>query len=216
MPEAWYPVWLNLSGQLCLVVGGGQVAYRKVQGLLACGARVRVASPELAPELNSLADQGKIAATYQPYSSNDLEGVLLAIAATDNQEVNQRVSREALSRGILVNIVDQPQAGNFIVPSVVRCGDLVFGISTGGQSPFLARLIRQELEQLYGPEVRKLLLRLTQLRRQLKAKVATSQERQKIWEQLLDLELLSWARQGQWENVEERIRSAVPLSGPEP
>lgn len=216
MPEVWCPIWLNLSGQLCLIVGGGQVAYRKVEGLLAGQARVRVASPELEPELKRLADQGQIAATYRPYGESDLEGVVLAIAATDDQETNQQVSRDALSRGILVNIVDQPQAGNFIVPAVVRCGDLVFGISTGGQSPFLARLVRQELEQLYGPGVSRLLERLAQLRQELQERVATSQERQKIWEQLLDLELLSWARQGKWEKIEERIRSAVPLFGPKP
>jgi len=149
---AYYPINLKLEDRPCVVIGGGNVALRKVRSLLACGGRVKVISPELCPGLRSLAGEGEVQWLRRGYRAGDLEGAFLVIAATDDEEMNARVASEAKERGVLLNVVDDPERCGFIVPATVQRGDLVITVSTSGKSPMLARKIREELERRFGPE----------------------------------------------------------------
>jgi len=131
-----------------VVVGGGEVANRKARKLLQARAKVVVVSPEVKPELASMAAEVR----RRPYREGDLEGAFLVFAATDAREVNAVVAREARERGIPINVADKPSEGNFALPSVLRRGQLQVAVSTGGASPALARRIRQELEDAFGSE----------------------------------------------------------------
>jgi precorrin-2 dehydrogenase/sirohydrochlorin ferrochelatase len=143
-----YPIFLDLSGRRCVVVGGGGVADRKARKLLQARAEVVVISPEVGAELESVA----VEIHRRPYREGDLEGAYLAFAATNVREVNGAVAREAKERGIPVNVADSPSEGDFALPSTLRRGRLQVAVSTGGASPTLARRIRGELEEAFGPE----------------------------------------------------------------
>ena len=139
---------MDLSGRRCVVVGGGGVANRKARKLLQARAEVVVISPEVRPELESVASE----VHRRPYREGDLEGAFLAFAATDSREANAAVAREAEERGVPVNVADEPSDGDFALPSVLRRGRLQVAVSTGGASPVLAREVRDGLEGLFGPE----------------------------------------------------------------
>jgi precorrin-2 dehydrogenase / sirohydrochlorin ferrochelatase len=143
-----YPIFLDLSGRRCVVVGGGAVATRKARKLLEAGASVVVVSPEVLPELGSM----DVEIRYRAYEYGDLEGADLAFSAADSREVNAAVAREAKERGVRINVADRPSEGDFAVPSTLRRGGLQVAISTGGASPTLASRIRNELETSFGQE----------------------------------------------------------------
>ncbi len=145
-----YSVTLNLSGTFCTVVGGGQVALRKVQALLAEGAEVTVISPALIPELAAMQD--RFVWMKNSYKDGLLEGSFLVIAATDQRDINQQIAQWCQENQVLVNVVDSKKESNFIVNAAVKQGDLLIAVSTNGISPAVSRTIRQELEQQYGPE----------------------------------------------------------------
>ncbi len=142
----YFPICLDLSGKTCIVIGGGQVAERKIRSLLECGARITVVSPELTDEIAELAACGRIQFRQRPYRDGDLQGSFLTIAATDDPAVQQAVQAEAERHNLLLNVADVPERCNFILPATLRRGDLAISVSTGGKSPALARQIRQELE----------------------------------------------------------------------
>ncbi|MBN1473149.1 MAG: bifunctional precorrin-2 dehydrogenase/sirohydrochlorin ferrochelatase, partial [Syntrophaceae bacterium] len=148
----YYPVFWNISGKKCVVVGGGEVAQRKVTRLLDCGAKVFVVSPVLTQELSLLKDKNIITHHAREYSVEDINGAALVIGATDDNVINTAVSRDAIKKGIPVNIVDDPQKCDFILPSLVERGDLTIAIGTGGKSPALARYLRERLEETFGED----------------------------------------------------------------
>jgi precorrin-2 dehydrogenase / sirohydrochlorin ferrochelatase len=147
-----YPLFALIDDRPCLVVGGGAVGERKVRDLMAAGARVTVVSRELTPDLAEMAARGRIQAIRGDFNSQHLDGMFLVVGATDDQEVNRQVSAAAQARGLLVNIVDAPDLCTFIVPAQVRRGPLTIAISTGGASPALARKVREDLEEIFGPD----------------------------------------------------------------
>jgi precorrin-2 dehydrogenase/sirohydrochlorin ferrochelatase len=147
-----YPLFAVIEDKPCLVVGGGAVGERKVLDLLAAGARVTVVSRTLTPELAALADRGEITYLPEDFRESLVEGMALVMAATDDPQVNAQVSAAAQARAIWVNVADEPEHCTFIVPAQVRRGDLTLAISTGGASPALARQVREELQQHFGPE----------------------------------------------------------------
>lgn len=147
-----YPIFAIIEDKPCLVVGGGAVGERKVLDLLAAGARVTVVSRTLTAELAALADRGEITYLPEDFGESQVEGMALVMAATDDPQVNARVSAAAQARAIWVNVADEPEYCTFIVPAQVRRGDLTLAISTGGASPALARQVREELQQHFGPE----------------------------------------------------------------
>jgi siroheme synthase-like protein len=164
-----YPLFALIDGSPVLVVGGGAVGERKVLDLLAAGALVTVASPQVTPVLANLAEQGAIRHLAQEFFPELVEGMALVVGATDDLEVNAAISAAARSRGIFVNIVDQPELCTFIVPAQVKRGDLTIAVSTGGASPALARKIRERLEEVFGPEYGPYLELLQQVRQRLLA-----------------------------------------------
>jgi precorrin-2 dehydrogenase/sirohydrochlorin ferrochelatase len=149
---AYYPAFLDLRGRRCLVVGGGAVAERKVTGLLDAGAHVRVVSPALTPALSALATAGIVEHRARPFRRHDVRGATLVVAATGAPTVDDAVAAAARRARALVNVVDRPAACDFILPSVLRRGDLQIAVSTGGRSPALAREIRRRLEADFDAE----------------------------------------------------------------
>ncbi|HEX2279043.1 MAG TPA: bifunctional precorrin-2 dehydrogenase/sirohydrochlorin ferrochelatase [Candidatus Tectomicrobia bacterium] len=148
----YYPLFLDLTQRCCLVVGGGTVAERKVQGLLEAGADVVVVSPTLTEALLAWAGDSLLTYLPRPFRDEDVRGCALVIAATGDVEVNAHVAKTARHFGIWVNVVDTPAVCDFIAPAVVRRGALQIAISTGGRSPMLAKRLRQGLEALIGAE----------------------------------------------------------------
>ncbi|MCL4440257.1 siroheme synthase [Desulforamulus profundi] len=206
--ENLYPIYLKLAGQLCLVVGGGKVAERKVGSLLECGARVRLVSPAVTSQIEEWANQGKLELRQRQYQTGDLEGAFLVFAATNQEKVNRRVSEECLSRNLAVNVVDDPPRCNFFVPSVIRRGKLSIAISTSGASPALAAKIRRQLERQFGPEYEEFMEILADLRRQVLAGEADIQQRKQIFSHLVESDILDLLRKKKYDQVKERIQNA--------
>lgn len=215
---AYYHITVNLAGELCLVVGGGRVAERKVRTLLDCGARIRLVSPRLTAGLTELAARRGDSVLYlaRPYHPDDLEGALLVIAAAGDVEVNRRVASDCRERNVLVNVVNEPAAGNFFVPATLRRGALTIAVSTEGRSPLLSRYIRQELENVFPPQYAELVEILGELREQIISRVPDAEQRQVLLAGLLDEQIWQLVRAGQFELAKERIRHACSGSGAEP
>lgn len=203
-----YFISLNLTGKTCLVVGGGQVAERKVHSLLECGARVVVVSPSITPGLTKLIGEDKLVYRQGYYMVADLDGVFLVIGATNREAVNRQVADDCAARNLIVNIVDDPAKGNFFVPAVVRRGDLTIAVSTDGKSPMLARKIREDLEKTYGAPFGEFLELLGTLRQEVIRNVADQSIKKEILENLVDGEVLSLLKEGCLDKVKERLHSA--------
>jgi uroporphyrin-III C-methyltransferase/precorrin-2 dehydrogenase/sirohydrochlorin ferrochelatase len=165
---AYLPVALNLEGRQCLVVGGGEVAERKVEALLDASANVVVVASSLSARIEALGLFHAIEIRPRAYVTEDLDGVFLVVAATDDREANARVAAEARERGALVNAVDDPSSCDFITPAVVRRGDIQVAITTGGVSPALARHLRELLDRLLAPEYEELAALLAEARAELR------------------------------------------------
>jgi len=185
---AYYPIYLNVSDRKCIVIGGGEVALRKVQILLEYGAQVEVISPELAPELIKLAQDNQISTFAREYKDGDLKGAFIVIAATDSDDINRQVAKEARRRSILINVVDDAQYCDFIVPSVMRRGDITITVSTSGKSPALARKLRMQIEDEIGEQYIALTELIAAVRAQIiKEGIKVSGE---SWQEALDLPAL--------------------------
>ncbi|MBI4302624.1 MAG: bifunctional precorrin-2 dehydrogenase/sirohydrochlorin ferrochelatase [Chloroflexi bacterium] len=204
---SYYPLFLKVNGKRCVVVGGGEVAERKTLALAQCGAVVRVISPTLCPDLEGLVQDGLVEISRRLYRYGDLEGASMAIAATDSPQTNEKVAKEAQDRGILINVVDDPEHCDFIVPSVVRKGDLVIAISTGGRSPALAKRLRRELEETLAPAYATLLTLVAEVREELKAKrrhIPSS-----LWQEALNNELLDLIQQGNLDAAKSKLKASL-------
>jgi precorrin-2 dehydrogenase/sirohydrochlorin ferrochelatase len=184
--SSYYPMFVDLQGKRCLVVGGGEIAARKVQGLLDADALVVVVSPKLSDALSALAAQGVIAYRPRPFRVDDVLGCTLVIGATDQPEVNMAVGKAARAHDVWVNIVDTPEACDFIAPAIVRRGALQIAISTGGHSPTLAKRIRMQLEEAYGPEYGRLLEKLGRERDRIRHLIRDPGLRKAYYERLVD------------------------------
>ena len=212
----FYIACLRLSGRRCLVVGGGDVALEKVEGLLACDAAVTVVAPELQPQLRELADEGSITWLPRRYETADLDGALLVIAATNDSEVNIRVFEDADERAMLVNVVDVPPLCSFILPAILRSGPLAIAISTAGASPALAKRMKREIGELFGEEYARLAVLLNEARGWAKATLPTYQDRKAFFESIVNgtpdpIELL---RAGDEQAVRDLIAAAQQTHAP--
>jgi len=206
-----YPLNVDLTGRCVVIVGGGTVAERKVCGILAADpeASVRVIAPALTDALRVLADRGRIAWHGEQYTNGDLTDAFLVYAATDSAAVNASVAAEAEKRGILVNVIDDPRASTFHIPSTVRRGDFLLTVSTGGRSPALSRAIRMELEQLYPEAFGQWLERVAHLRREMRTMLSTSRERTAFWRIALRPYILNLVHDGELEKAEVELRNAA-------
>lgn len=191
-----FPVFLNIAGRRAVVVGGGDAAARKIEVLLDCGAEVLVVSPQFSHACAPLRGRSGLSLLERPYRPGDLAGAVLAIAASDDPTVNREVAEDATAAGILVNAVDQPALSQFIVPSLVRRGELVVAISTGGASPALAKRLREELEQVIGPEYEAFVSLLRQARQRVMRSEPDPARRRAIFERLVRSDLLDRLRRG--------------------
>ncbi|MGM0470990.1 MAG: precorrin-2 dehydrogenase/sirohydrochlorin ferrochelatase family protein [Bacillota bacterium] len=191
-----YPIALDLAGRKVLVVGGGAVAARKVEPLLTTGAEITVVSPQLSARLEELVNETEITYRQRVYSSTDIEDKFLVISATDEQSVNQQVAEDGLAQDKLVNIVDQPELSNFNVPAVVKEGSLCISIATDGKSPALSGQIRRRLETEFGKEYQIFLDWMGDLRSEIIAQVEDIKDRNKIFKQLVNSDILNLLAQG--------------------
>lgn len=185
---SYYPIFLNIRGKRCVVIGGGQVALRKTRALIEHGANVEVISPDLCPELRRLAESKEVRVSSREYQPGDLRGAFVVIAATDNSDINQKVAEEAKRNAVLVNVVDDAENSHFILPSCLRRGDITVAVSTAGKSPALARKIRTKLEKDIGNEYASLTNLISEVRAE--AKRQGIQIDGDDWQKALDLDLL--------------------------
>lgn len=195
----------HLATRLSLVIGGGEIAERKVHALLDAEARVRVMAPMVTDGLADLARDGKIEWLPRRYRSGDLAGAFLVIAATDDPLVNRAIAQEAQAHNQLVNVVDEPDDCNFFAPAVVRRGDLTIAVSTGGDVPALAGHLRAQLEQQFGNEWGAYVEWLARIRPLVATRYPEMEARLQAWKRLLDSDLLGFiATQGD-EKINARI-----------
>jgi precorrin-2 dehydrogenase/sirohydrochlorin ferrochelatase len=179
----FYIACLKLSGRRCLVVGGGDIGLEKVEGLLACDGEVILIAPDAHPQLRAYAQEGSIRWEQRAYAGeSDLEGTFMAIAATDDTDVNIAVYDDAERRAMLVNVVDVPPLCNFILPAIVRSGPLAIAISTAGASPALAKRMKREIEGQFGESYARLAILLNEVRGWAKGTLPTYQERKEFFE----------------------------------
>ncbi|GAB6137082.1 precorrin-2 dehydrogenase/sirohydrochlorin ferrochelatase family protein [Halanaerobaculum tunisiense] len=202
-----YPINLNLSGQQVLIVGGGQVANRKLQRLLATSAQIKLVSPQVIPPITEEIDQVEY---YQrKFQPQDLTDCLLVIAATDKPQVNSQIGQLANRRDILANIVDNPQLSNFTLPGVVRQGDLLLTVATGGHLPALTKQLKDRLANEFGSEYQEFLDLMAQIRPVVLAIVEQETTRRRIFRKLADRELISLLGEDKPEAL-ARIKELLP------
>jgi precorrin-2 dehydrogenase / sirohydrochlorin ferrochelatase len=183
----FYIACLKLTGRRCLVVGGGEIGLEKVEGLLACDGEVTLIAPQAEDTLATYAREGSIRWEQRAYAGGeDLEGVFMVIAATDDTDVNIAVFADAERRAMLVNVVDVPPLCNFILPAIVRTGPLAIAISTAGASPALAKRMKREIEGQFGEPYARLALLLNEVRGWAKGTLPTYQERKEFFEGIVN------------------------------
>jgi siroheme synthase-like protein len=212
----FYIACLRLSGRRALVVGGGDIGLEKVEGLLACDADVVLVAPDAIPALEELAAEGSITWHRRTYQAGDLEGCLIAIAATNDTDVNIEVFNNAEARAMLVNVVDVPPLCNFILPAIVRTGPLAVAISTAGASPALAKRMKREISEMFGEAYANLAILLGDARGWAKSTLPTYQDRKEFFESIVNgepdpIELL---RAGDVQAVRDLIAAAQRTHAP--
>lgn len=201
-----YPLFADVAGRKVVVVGGGAVAERKVQALLASKADVVVISPALTEKLVELHDRGQVEVHQRPYRPGDLADAWLVIAATGDEHVNRQVFAEAKQNRVFCNVVDEPGLCSFHVPSLVRRGDLQIAISTGGVSPALAKHLRRQLAEQFGEHYETFLEAARQLREHVKRKYPLDQSRRaEILHGFIDADGLAMLRTGQTQQFQQLL-----------
>jgi precorrin-2 dehydrogenase/sirohydrochlorin ferrochelatase len=205
----YYPIFLDLNNQNVVVVGGGEVAERKIKNLLTYGCTIYISSPHLTPYLQQLVATKKI--HHIPYESLDtyIDDTFMVIAATDDAEVNSRIASLAKKHGLLINTVDQPKDCNFIMPSIVKRGNLQIAISTAGKSPALAKKIRKSLESTFPPEYDSFAELLGIIRTKLLSQNQPSSKNKIIFQQLVDSNLLEMITHKNWDGMRAMLQSIL-------
>jgi len=207
---SYYPVFLQLENKIALVVGGGKVAQRKVETLLRYGASIHIVSKVLTDKLKQLIEINKVRLLGEEMREEFLDGAFIVIAATDDKELNSKVSESARKRGLLVNAVDQPADCNFIVPSIVRKGALSIAISTSGMSPALAKKIRKELDGQFGNEYETFLNVMGSLRKEVLAMGLSQEENSRIFHEIVDGGIIEALARNDLPKVESSLARILP------
>ncbi len=206
MPD-YYPVFLNLAGKRCVIIGGGTIAQGKIGGLLQAGCQITVISPDATPGIRQAAQRGDITWLERTYQPGDLEGAFIGVAATNVWHVNREIYEEAESLGVLLNVVDDPDLCSFIAPSVVKREPVTLAISTGGASPALARKLRETLVHAEALEWADLADVLAQARRIIKEqRVVVDPER---WQCCITRNLLDMVRDGRGQEALDLLLSQL-------
>ena len=205
----YYPIFLDLNNQKVIVVGGGEVAERKIKNLLTYSCQIYITSPHLTPHLKQLVAKKKIHHIHYETLGTFMDDAFIVIAATDDPEVNTQIASQAKEHGMLVNAVDRPEDCNFIMPSIVRRGDLQIAISTAGKSPALAKKIRKEMQSMFGPEYGSLVELLGLLRIKLISQGNPPSKNKAIFQKLVDSNLLELIKRGNWNGVRTTLTSIL-------
>ncbi|MEI8337018.1 MAG: bifunctional precorrin-2 dehydrogenase/sirohydrochlorin ferrochelatase [Actinomycetes bacterium] len=200
-----YPVGLVVEGRRCVVVGGGRIATRRLRALLEAGAHIEVIAPEASPEITSMAERGLITWHRRGFAPQDLDGVWLALSATGVLEVDQEVARCATERRVWVASADDPSASTCSIPTVLRRGDLLLTVSTGGRSPALAAWLKDRLSEEFGPEYETLLDVMAEIRDEQKALGLPTEGLD--WRRALDSGILEDVRMGRIDAAREAFRA---------
>ena len=210
-PGPYYPISLNLQGKKCVVVGGGRVAFRKVTTLLNCGADITVISPKPHAEISKLFKNKAIRLVRRNYERGDLRRAALSIAATHVKEINRKVAEESKKNGTPVNVVDDAELSDFIIPSSFRRGGLSVAVSTSGMSPALAKKIRAKLEKKIGIEYAYLLSLIAEIRSEIRKKGLRVSA--KTWQESLDLDsLILFLKAGRHEEAKASLLGKLKLT----
>lgn len=204
-----YPVCLNLHDKVCLVVGGGRVAERKIASLIDHGARVRVVSNNITARIAKWHRENQVQIAIRSFNEEDLEGVFLVFIATDNRDINGAISRICQQKGILANVADAPELCDFLVPSVLRHGSLQLAVSTEGKSPAYARKLRRELEDIITPSHGELVDLLGEVRTYLHSQEPDIDKRKQIIESIVYSDILNLIQVGEKDKVKEKIRQCM-------
>jgi siroheme synthase-like protein len=205
----FYPVFIDLQDRPVLVVGGGVIAERKVASLLEAGARVTVVSPEVTETLQGQAGSSRITLHRRTFISSDVDGACLVVSATDDTAVQVEVASIARAKNIPVNTVDKPELCTFIVPSVLRRGDITIGISTGGKSPSLAAALRSRIDSVLTDEVARTASILGIVRREVHERFSGSAERKRIFDRIIDSGIVEWIGSCDDASALERVRRMI-------
>ncbi|MEN6350487.1 MAG: bifunctional precorrin-2 dehydrogenase/sirohydrochlorin ferrochelatase [Syntrophomonas sp.] len=200
-----FPIYLDLKGKNCLVVGGGQVAERKVENLLAYEVNIKVVSPAVEGKIREWSRQGIIEWVIREFEEADLEGSFIVFIATDKEGVNHRIAELCRLRGIMVNAVDDPPNCDFFIPSTIRRQSLVVAISTEGKSPLFARKLREQLEEIITAEYGEFVEMLGELRSLIKQSIPDIDKRRRAFQALVDSDVLTLLKAGEKEEARERI-----------
>ena len=211
-----YTVQLNMENRPCVVVGGGSVALRKTQSLLEAGAAVTVIAPEILPEITALQRTfPALRLCRRGYEKGDTADAFLVVAATDNRKVNAAVAEEALQHHCLLNVTDDPDAGNFSVAGTYDNGSMHFSAATGG-NPRLTHLLLEDLQQQYGDDMADFAAFLDEQREKVKLLAPDTRTRQEFWRNTLTNQLLQEVKAGRLQQVKEIIINAVNRIGVKP
>lgn len=201
----FYPIFVELKGKKILIVGGGKVAQRKVETFLEYGALLFLISKDITPVLAQYKEQGKLIYLGEEFYEDSLEDVSLVVSATNDPDLNHRVSEAAKSRGLLVNAVDQPADCSFIVPSIIRRGDLMIAVSTSGKSPALAKQLRKRLERQFGSHYGTFLTLMGNLRNEILNKGLPTKENSRIFKEIVESPILDDIGRGDWADVASNL-----------
>jgi len=203
------PIFYNIKHRHCVVIGGGDVAVRKVTMLLKADAAVTLFSPEICHELQALVDAKKIKYVQANYEQNQLEGACLVVAATDDHAVNEAVSVAAKARNIPVNVVDAPELCTFTMGSIIDRSPVVIAVSSEGNAPVLARYIRTKIETMLPASYGRIATIAGEFRDQVKAKFATTQARRRFWEGVLQGPMVERVLSGQEQAARELLQDLI-------
>jgi siroheme synthase-like protein len=207
----FYPIYLNLRNRRVVVVGGGEVAERKVQSLVETGAVIVVISPEVTPRIAALAQDDRVELHLRPYTSRDCKGAMLVISATDDAELSKKVFDDSHRAGALINTADQPGLCDFIMPAVVRRGDITIAISTGGTSPGLAARLREKVSAVIGPEYGRLAELLSRARPEIRRRIPDEGERKALQYRILDSDIIDRLKRNDVDGAERRLKELIGL-----
>lgn len=203
----YYPVYLNLNGKHCVIIGGGNESAKKLEHLLNCGARITIISPKISPDIRQRVEKNEVAWKARPYRRGDIKNAYIAIAATNQMSVNQAVAEEAKLEKTILNVVDVTDLCDFIAPAIIKRGDVIVAISTGGASPALARRLREEISQCTALEYADLAKILRTARSEVKKrKTKVCPDR---WQECIDRQLLTMVQNGQSKQALERLMNCL-------
>ncbi|MCH8949090.1 MAG: bifunctional precorrin-2 dehydrogenase/sirohydrochlorin ferrochelatase [Chloroflexi bacterium] len=204
---AYYPIFLEMEGRPCLVIGGGKEAQRKVTGLMTAGARVTVIAPKLTRDMQAMLAAGEIEYVQREYQDGDVEGYEVCMIATDDGAVNSTVAAEGKRRGVWVNATDDTKNCDFILPAVIRRGSITLAASTGGTSPALARRLREELEAYLTEEMPALADLLGDVRSDLRSRGIVPEA--DAWQEAIDEDLRVLLAQRKYRQAKARLLTSL-------